>query len=163
MSIVCGDVVAVQRNPKKKSHNIIANVTHSETVHTVIAISPERCLEMHLGGLRIVKIARYKKMRILRPPVILRSAINHGIDVVYGEYKWARYSVWQGVCQVVKAKFGFWLPFGKKNVGNCSEVTARYAEVIGTVGVNNENSYFPGKIVDHLLIKGWLEQEEVHN
>jgi len=114
-------------------------------------------MEMHLGGLRSRAISRYKNIRIFRPPVALRENIEHGIDATYEKYKWADYNVWQGFCQGVKAKFGFWLPFSRKGSGNCSEVGARYAEVIGTPGIGDENQYHPGKIVDHIFIKGWTE------
>jgi hypothetical protein len=162
MSIVRGDILGVRCDDTKKIHRTIRDNTYSDVVHTAIAISPTRCLEMHLGGLRTVKITRHKNIRVFRPPVELRGAIINGIDTVYGEYKWARYNIWQGICQGVKAKFGFWLPFSSKGA-NCSEVAIRYAEVIGTPDVGDENLYFPGKTVDHILMKGWLEQEEVHN
>ena len=42
-------------------------------------------------------------------------------------------------------------------MANCSEVGAYYAEVIGCMGIGDENKYDPGKLVDHIFIKGWSE------
>ena len=152
-----GDLLGVQRVPGNKVHDAIAEGTYSETVHIAIALSATRCMEMHLGGLRTVRISRHKKIRVFRPPTQLQNKVTYAIDSTYDHYQHARYGFWQGIAQGLKRKFGFWLPFRKKDVANCSEVGAYYAEVVGCMGIGDENKYDPGKLVDHVFIKGWHE------
>jgi len=152
-----GDILGVQWNPDKKVHRAIRMGTYSDTIHIAIAVSSNRCLEMHLGGLRTVKITKHKNIRVFRPPAPLQNRIRYAIDITYDHYQHARYGFWQGIAQGLKRKLGFWLPFSKKEVANCSEVGAYYAEVIGCMGIGDENKYDPGKLVDHIFIKGWSE------
>ena len=163
MAIQRGDTLGIQFNKKRWVHRLIRRHTYSDTVHIAIALTSTKCMEMHLGGLRVVNISKYKHIRVFRPPAVLRSRIDMAIDQVYNEYRDASYSRWQGIAQGIHRVTGLWMPFRKDDLANCSETGARYNEILGIPDIGDENMYDPGKLVDHILIKGCIEQAEVFN